>query len=177
MYTWIKIILIIIGLFILYEIILTYTRYIRRKQVFQIASDRSKALHKPLLVIGDPDNGTTNHFLGRSYGCGDLCLDITGCIGCPNGKKYTVEDYLPTLESNSYVIFISCVLEYVETEHLDFIIDEIRRVSGGDYFIVSVDPLSLTAWFYPTKFLTRESGPNQIILSEYPDKDFRYRIL
>jgi hypothetical protein len=166
--TWIK---------FLYEIVLNYTRYIRRKQIFQVALNKSKTLDKPLLVIGDPDNGTTNHLLGRCYGCGDVCLDITGCIGCPNGVKATIEEYLPTLKTNSHVIFISCVLEYVKTENIDFIIQEIKRVSGDDYFIVSVDPYSLTALFYPTKILTGESGPNQIILSEYPSKDFKYFIL
>ena len=174
MKTWLKIILIIFGMIIIYELILTYTRFIKRRQIYQLALQKSKELNKPLMVIGDPDNGATNYIFGRSYGCGDVCLDLTGCPGCTNGIKETIENYLPKLDNNTYVIFISCVLEYVKTQNLDIIMNQIKRVSGGYYYIVSVEPFSLTALFYPTKFLTGESGPNQIILSEYPEKELRY---
>lgn len=171
MKTWIKIILFIIGLLILYELVLTYTRYLKRKRIFDIAKKSAQDLGKPLMVIGDPDNGATNFMFGRCYECGDVCLDITGCPSCSNGIKQKIEDYLPTLECNSYVIFISCVLEYVDTNKLDFIMKEINRVSGGNYYIVSVEPMSLTALLYPTRWITGEHGSNQMILTEYPNCD------
>jgi len=177
MNTWLKIILIIIGIVILYELILTYTRYIKRNRIFKMANKRVKETGKPLMVIGDPDNGATNYIFGRSYDCGDVCVDLTGCPSCPKGIKEKIEDYLPTLESDSYVIFISCVLEYVDPDKIDFIISEMKRVSGGDYFVVSVEPFSMTALFYPTRFITGEGGPKHLILSEYPDKDILYQRL
>jgi hypothetical protein len=126
------------------------------------------------MVIGDPDNGSTNYLVGRSYGYGDVCVDLTGCPGSTNGVKQKIEEYLPTLSDDSHVIFISCVLEYVDNDKIDFIISEIKRVSGGDYFVVSVDPLSISAIFYPTRWITGEGGPNQIILTEYPEKEISY---
>lgn len=177
MVQWLKVIFIIIVLVIVYELVLTYTRFIRRKRIFNIAVDKSKEINKPLMVIGDPDNGSTNYLVGRSYECGDICIDITGCPGCKIGIRQKIEEYLPRLQSNSYVIFISCVLEYVDSDKIDFIISEIKRVSGGNYFVVSVEPLSMTALFYPTRFITGEGCPNQVILSEYPDKNIRYKKL
>jgi hypothetical protein len=170
----IKIILFILFVVVIYELALSYTRYIRRKRIYALAKTKSQLVKKPLLVIGDPNNGSTNYLIGSSYGCGDVCLDLTGCPECPNGVKQKIEAYLPELENNSYVIFISCVLEYVDTQNLDFIHRELMRVSGGDLFIVSVEPLSLTAILYPTRFVTGERGPNQIILSEYPDTNLKY---
>jgi hypothetical protein len=150
---------------------------LKRKQIYNVAKQKAIETKKPLMIIGDPDNGATNFVVGRSYDCGNLCVDITGCPKCSNGIKLKVEDYLPTLESNSYVLFVSCVLEYVDSKNIDFTFSEIKRVSGGDYFIVSVEPYSITDLFYPTKFITGESGPNQIVLTEYPSKDLKYIIL
>lgn len=171
---WIKLILVIIFGLILFELALTYSRFLKRNQIYNVAKQRSSETQKPLMIVGDPDNGATNYIFGRSYDCGDLCVDLTGCPKCSNGIKAKVEDYLPTLKSNSYVLFVSCVLEYVDSKNIDHIFSEIKRVSGGDYYIVSVEPYSITALLYPTKFVTGESGPNQIILTEYPNKDLKY---
>lgn len=169
-----KIILIVVFGIILYEVILTYTRFQKRKQIFKMVQKRSQETGKPLLVIGDPENGATNYLMGKSYDCGDVCVDLTGCPNCPNGIKEKVENYLPTLASDSHVVFISCVLEYVSSDQIDSIISQLQRVAGNDLFVVSVEPLSITALLYPTRFITGEGGPNQIILDEYPVKDIRY---
>ncbi len=164
-------------LIIIYECVIAYTRYLKRKRIYDIAKKASLDLKKPLLVIGDPDNGSANHVFGRCYECGDLCLDITGCPKCERSIQSSVEDFLPKLESNSHVIFISCVLEYVDSEKLNFVISEIKRVSGNDFYLISVEPFSLTAMFYPTRFITNEGSPKNIILSEYPDKTIHYQKL
>jgi hypothetical protein len=171
---FLKIILILIFSILIYEMVLSYTRVQRRKQIFKVAQQRSIETKKPLLVIGDPENGSTNFVLGRSYGCGDVCVDLTGCPGCPNGVQEKIESFLVKKKSNSYVIFISCVLEYVNPNQIDLILQELERVSGNDLYVVSVDPLSITALFYPTRWITGESAPNQIILNEYPEKKIEY---
>jgi cbb3-type cytochrome oxidase subunit 3 len=172
-----KLLFVIFILILFYEAILTLLRHQRRKNIYKLAKQSSIDLKKPLLVIGDPDNGTTNFLLGKSYDYGDLCVDLVGCKGAKNSVTSKVEDFLPNLPDNSYVIFISCVLEYVDSDKLDFIISEIKRVSGNNFFLVNVDPLTITAYFYPTRFITREKGPNQIILSQYPQKEIFYKKL
>lgn len=56
--------------------------------------------------------------------------------------------YLKTLADNSAIIFLSCVLEYVD--NIDELIDEIYRVAGdsSNIFIVHVMWYSLTAYLY-----------------------------
>jgi hypothetical protein len=135
---------------------------------------RSKEIGKPLMVIGDPDNGTSNKYLGRDYECGDICVDLIGCKKCNNGLKQKIENYLPTLKTNSYVIFISCVMEYMDNAVIDKTIAELKRVSGGNLFIVTVDPYSLTSFIYYLRFLTGESGAKRRIFTEYPFKDITY---
>ena len=102
---WIKLFLVVIFGLILFELALTYSRFLKRKQIYNVAKQKAIETKKPLMIIGDPDNGATNFVVGRSYDCGNLCVDITGCPKCSNGIKLKVEDYLPTLESNSYVLF------------------------------------------------------------------------
>lgn len=54
---------------------------------------------------------------------------------------------LRTFEDNFGVIFVSCVLEYVDD--VESCIAELERVSGGsDLFVVTVSPYCLTAWLY-----------------------------
>ena len=177
MNVWLKIISVIFILLIIYELVLTYTRYIKRRRVFSIAKSFAESSGKPLMVIGDPWNGSTNKIFGPSYECGDVCIDLTGCPNCIHGIKSKIENYLPSVPSDSYVIFISCVLEYVDSGKIDYIFSEIQRVSGGDYYIVSVEPWTLTALLYPTRLITGEGNPNQIIYTDYPNKILEYRVI
>ena len=82
------------------------------------------------------------------YGCGDETVDLTGCPNCPNGKKSDMLAHLKTKESNSQIIFISCVLEYLDD--IDQVINEIIRVAGSldNVFVVTVGEKSLSAYFY-----------------------------
>ncbi len=53
------------------------------------------------------------------------------------------------IEDDSSVVYVSCVLEYVEA--IEPAIKELRRIAGSEenLFLVFVDPLSLTAFLYP----------------------------
>jgi hypothetical protein len=119
----------------------------RRRDVFNLAQHRAAQTGKQLIVVGDPDAGVVNRFIGRDYDCGTLCIDAMGCLKCDNQITGRLEDVLPTMESNSAVIYVSAVLEYVD--NIDQVVAELQRVSGGDVFVVTVEPWTLTSFFYP----------------------------
>ena len=117
-----------------------------RSQYYQLALARSKATGRPLIVIGDPRKGISSQIFGVSYGYGDVCIDLE-----PLSKNCIASDateYLSKLRSNSAVIFVSCVLEYVPD--LDQLIAQLYRVSGNsnNLFIVAVKWYSIAAYWY-----------------------------
>ena len=144
----------------------------RRRRAWSKARERARATGKPLLVVGDPDGGAVHPRHGRDYGCGHGVIDPTGTPGCVQTGYPTrwaidgsdrplrgrAEDVLPRLPSNSAVIYLSCVLEYVDD--LDLVWRELHRVSGGDLFTVNVEPWSLTAFFFKGK----NYGPKRRIM-------------
>ena len=97
----------IIIFIVLYEIVICFIRKIKRRIYYKQAVQRSKETNKKLLVIGDPYNGIASITTGLDYNCGDICVDITGCPKCETGIKSKLEDYLPTINLNDYVIYIS----------------------------------------------------------------------
>lgn len=119
----------------------------RRRDRFNEAQHRAAQTGKQLIVVGDPDGGVVNRFIGRDYDCGTLCIDKVGCLNCDNYVTGRLEDVLPTMETNSAVIYVSAVLEYVDD--IDQVLAELQRVSGGDMFVVTVEPWTLTSVFYP----------------------------
>ena len=61
------IIIIILILIIIYELIITFIRKNKRRNIFKLAQERSKVIGKPLLVIGDPYNGLASIMTGSDY--------------------------------------------------------------------------------------------------------------
>lgn len=159
---WIYILVVICALYIspyLFEAYLSLTlRRKTRAYYYDRAQNVSKLREKKLLVIGDPDTGCINYYLGRDYNCGDVCLDLTGCPKCEVAIKGSLELELPKLPTNGYVIFVSCTLEYVN--NLSDVVSELKRVSGGDLFIATVEP------YAPLHFLF--GSTKQIIISAPP---------
>jgi hypothetical protein len=132
---------IVIGIIIFLVLITIYfaiERQCNRNLYYKRAYKLSKKLNKPLMVIGDPYNGRASKVLGKNYGCGDICLDLTGCPKCVNSSKGYLEDTLPAFPDNSHVIFVSCVLEYVDD--VELVYDQLKRISGGDMYVVTVQP-------------------------------------
>jgi hypothetical protein len=111
-----------------------------------MAQKRSSQTGKPLVVIGDPDAGTVNSKIGRDYDCGNFCVDLYGCKACPNQVAADLLAWLKEQPDNSAVLFVSAVLEYIQS--MNGIPRELYRVSGGDLFVVTVEPFSYTAFFY-----------------------------
>ncbi len=134
-------------------------RKIKRRIVYQKAKKRAKLTGKKLLVIGDPYNGIASKSTGIDYSCGDVCIDLTGCPACPESIKGRLEDTIGKLKMDEYVIYISCVLEYVDD--LDYINTFLNKVKPEDLFVVNVEWYSFMAWFYPY-FLTKERPPKYI---------------
>lgn len=124
-----------------------YTRRNRRRDAFNLAQFRARESGKQLIVVGDPDKGIVNRFIGRDYDCGDLCLDEHGCLECDQYITGKLAQTLATLPDNSAVIYVSGVLEQVHD--MDQVLYELHRVSGGDVYVVNVEPWTLTAWLYP----------------------------
>ena len=151
--------LIFIIIIIIYEITICMIRKIKRKVYYKKAVKRAKETNKKLLVIGDPYNGIASITTGLDYNCGNLCIDLTGCPKCDNAIKGRLEDIIPTLNLNEYVIYISCVLEYLD--NLPLVMSYLNKVNKNDLFIVNVEWYSLMAYFYPY-YLTNEQPPKYI---------------
>ena len=152
-------IFIFILILIIYETIICILRKIKRRIIYSKAKERAKKTGKKLLVIGDPYNGLASKITGCDYGCGDLCLDLTGCPNCPKSIKGRLEDTIADINLEEYVVYISCVLEY--TDDLEYIKTFLDKMDQEDLFVVNVEWYSFMAWFYPY-FLTGERPPSYI---------------
>lgn len=118
--------------------------WLRRRQqrstMYAQAKAEAQRLGRPFVVVGAPDGGVTS-----GYSCGDVTVDLQKS-SCPNSIQADITKKLP-FENDSVVIFVSCVLEYVD----DYAgaMAELCRVSGGHMYIVRVEPWTLTAYLYP----------------------------
>jgi hypothetical protein len=128
-----------------------------RRDRFNEAQYRAKQTGKPLIVIGDPDGGMVNRFIGRDYECASLCIDTHGCLKCEKNTIGKLEEVLPTLGNNSAVVFVSTALEYVQD--MDRVSRELYRVSGGDLFVVPIERWTLTSILSGTKRQLFEAPP------------------
>lgn len=115
-------------------------RNLERKRLYDAALATARAKGLPLVVIGAPDRGAT-----EGPGCGDMVIDI-GPSKCPNFLQADICKRLP-LDDNCCVVFVSCVLEYVDDYAAA--LTELTRISGGRLFISRVEPWTATAYLYP----------------------------
>jgi len=140
-------------------------RWQARRETYDRAARRAATLHRPLVVVGDPDGGAHTR-LYRAYGCGDLCVDLNGCPLC---KVVLVADItagpLPGIADDSAVVFVSCVLEYVGDAAAA--VHELQRIAGSpdNLFDVSVQPWTLTAALYPGARWTAVRDADQMTLT------------
>ena len=173
----IKTILAIVSVILLYEFAVGIRRKLNRRKIFTMAKERSRVSGLPLLVIGDPYNGVMSVSTGPDYGCGNLCIDLTGCPRCPRGKKGYLENVLPAMggELSNYIVYISCTLEYVD--NLPKILTYLINVPYDNIFIVNIEWYCLTSYLYPY-FLTNEQPPKYVIYQCPPSKPiFKYKEL
>ncbi len=124
----------------------------RRKIYYEMALKKAMSEKRYLVVIGDPNGAFV------SNGCGDVCVDIHGCA-CPVSITADITKPLP-LSADSAVVFVSCVLEYVDDIKAAYA--EILRIAGSpeNIFIVAVDRYTLTSVFFPgAKWVITEAPP------------------
>jgi len=119
----------------------------RQAELFQMAKARAAETGKPLVVIGDPDAGLLVRVLGRTYECGSTCIDTFGCPACNQQIAGNLEEILPSLVTNSAVVFVGHGFERVRDPAL--VAQHLDRISGGDLFIAHLESASLAAWFTP----------------------------
>ena len=143
----------IIVVLVILDVCFSIWRNHRRHETFIQAKQRSKQTKKKLLVIGDPNSGFWNKHIKKAYGCGDVCIDLMGCNECPKSIKSDLLVKLKKMPTNEYVIYESCVLEYVDQRLVNEIKKEIDRVSEGDYYGVRIKPN-----IFPTMFSFVELG-------------------
>ena len=134
----IAVVLLVVTIIVMWDVLVqrNYRRFMLSRRAQRVAARTGK----PLLVIGSPYlggiSGTIAKWLGL-YPCGDICVDIQGCQTCPNQSSMHAEQFLALQKPDSHVIFISCVLEYIDD--IEGTIEQLRRVSGGDLFVVFID--------------------------------------
>jgi SAM-dependent methyltransferase len=115
-------------------------RRMMRSHLYDVARRRADELGRRLVVVGAPDGGVT-----AGYGCGDITIDIAPS-SCPSAIQADITKPLP-FATDSVVVVVMCVLEYVDDANAA--LAELNRISGGNLFVVRVEPWTLTSVFYP----------------------------
>ena len=130
------------------EAVQAASRYRSRKDLYAAAVARAAATGRRLVVVGAPDAGLHTRLL-PAYGCGDVCVDLNGCPGCPRSEAVDLTTGRTSVPDDSAVVYVSCVLEYVP----DFpaALREVERMAGSreNLFNVVVQPWTLTGSLYP----------------------------
>lgn len=112
----------------------------QRSALYKVARRKADELGRPLIVVGAPDGGVT-----AGYPCGDVTIDMAPSK-CPGAVQLDITEPLPFLD-DSAVVVVMCVLEYVDD--LDAALSELQRISGGNLYVVRVEPWTLASIFYP----------------------------
>ena len=156
----------LIGYIILYKV------QKRKSYIYKLAKKRANETNKSLMVIGDPLNGSffhryfTHKIIGPPYDYGDVCIDISGSPeNKGNSIKSKLEDVIHKFHTNSYVIYISQTLEYIDPKILDYVLKELIRVSNKDLFIVNT--------FIRKTYFTKTPPEYNVI--EYYNLDNKYK--
>lgn len=141
---------IVLFIYICEFIIFNPYRIYRRKSEYAKALQKSRELNRKLVVIGSPYAGYVNSIY-PSYGCGDICIDLKGCGSCKNQVKGDLLDVLKTMPSNRFVIFESCVMEYINNKKEALF--HMNRVSGNHYYPVRIGPTLLPSSYFHLDFI------------------------
>ncbi len=147
----------------------------RQRETFAFAVDCSKRTGKPILIIGDPNNGCLNRYV-QTYGPtskDDRILDLN-----PSNNSYEPYNlnltYLKEFKDNSYVIFESKTFNLCD--NIPLLLHEALRVSGGDLFCTGSN--TCTCWIKCGRHLynwyTREGLPRYSLKSYLPGNDAFY---
>lgn len=151
---------VLFGAMVVVEGVAALARHRDRSDTFARAEAQARALGRPLVVVGDPFSGAHTRLM-PAYGCGDVCLDLTGCPACPVGHRTDLaRDHAPVGDDTA-VVFCSCTLEYVPDAPAA--LAELVRMAGSweRVHLVTVQPWTFTAALYPGARWTVTPRPGQ----------------
>ena len=175
---------VILILFSSIFIVHSFIKSQKQKELYSKALNFAKNNNKKLLVIGNPGESNTNYFFGK-YGCGNICIDITGC-DCDTSSvtiiKNKLENELQNFEDNSVVIFESEVLEYIDNNKIDKVIQEMYRISNKNiYSVHELKPYSLLTKIKQLGYMTFNKIMNRqvfeckrLFITYPPEGDYKY---
>jgi len=140
----------LVELLVAAEALAAAERFRARGEAYGAALARARAEGRKLVVVGDPHAGLHTRIV-PAYGCGDVCVDLTGCPGC-GGAGVAVDltrERVPGVADGSAVVFVSCVLEYVGDPQAAW--RECLRMAGdaSRVYLVTVQAWTVTASLYP----------------------------
>lgn len=124
-----------------------------REALFRAAQTKAAALGRPLVVLGNPDDSLISRMLGRSWQCGNICVDPRGCpCNGPNETQVTSEflPYLQSLGAGSVVIFDPG--EALRTAPDAYAMATAMKTAAGGWdnvFVAGVEKYTLASWFEP----------------------------
>ena len=175
------IVIIILLLYVFYNIYINNEDAI---QLYKEAKNKSIKEKKRLLVLGSPTSATGKFIklFTKTYGCGDICIDMNCCLNCENTLCDKVEDVLDKFQSNKYIIFESGLLEVVDNDKLNYIIKEMYRIAGNKENIFSNHHLQKHKWYYkniynPIYKYASEGNINRFVIQYPPLNNYKFENL
>ena len=109
-------------------------RYFITKKMFRIAKELAEKKQKKLMMIGDPCSGNYFQFMSKMFpnsGHGDVTLDLFGCDCCHRMDINDIDAWRD-FEDESFVVIETGTLGF--SKDLGSVLQQIRRISGGDFF-------------------------------------------
>jgi hypothetical protein len=158
----------------------SYYRNYCRSYYYKMAAKHALKIGKPLIVLGCPHNGLEAKLHGPAYGPGNFTIDISGCTKgiCEDVMERSALKSFKAFLDNSCVVFISCVLEYLEENEIKQTIQEIERVAGDqkNIFVVTVGTSSLSAYYYTSNNNGKHKDiAHRVFMSSPPEGPFKYQ--
>ena len=147
-------------------------------KLYEEAEKKAKQQNKKLMVLGNPDTaaGKMIKIFTKTYGCGDICIDMNGCGDCENVITDKIENILHKFGSNEYIIFESGLLEVVDEDQIDYITKELYRIAGSKENIYGRHYIQDNKYYfsYLGKYLYSFLGEGNInrYVSKFPPNDY-----
>lgn len=113
----------------------------RLTQIMQLAIERSKKTNKSIILFNNKNNGKV--------------IDQSGKEEVFTGK---INELIGQFSNNSCIIIVVNVLEYLNPGSLNKTIKQLKRVSGGDLYLVNIEKNSPKVfWDYKLKNIMDKS--------------------
>ena len=178
--SFIEIIGVIIAILILFvlieELANPIKRHILTKQYYKKAKSIAKTKNKKLIVIGDPCVGNIFMLFQKLFpncGHGDITIDLYGCDNCVKMDINNLNMW-KQLESDQYIVVETGTLSF--SKNISSVINEIKRVSGGDFY--SSGGLNTVLWkrFGHKLYSSNYSEPLNYALYPYTPDSKYYKV-